>query len=304
MGQILKNKVAIVTGGGRGIGRAHCLAMAEQGASVVVNDPGVSLDGIGFDKTPADDVVFEIRRRGGIAIANYDSVADSSGAANIISSALAQFGHLDILVNNAGVPGKQRKFWELTDDEWDTIMKLHLYGHFYCAREAVKIFVRQKTGRIINTSSIGGLGIGIGGHHYNTAKEGIVGLTRTLARELGREGITVNCIRPGASTRMSTEIDIKNFNTWVEQYGHEVAERKRAESVRPPEANSPLVVFLASDAAANINGCIFDSGHSGPGAISIYRDPPEIQATIWKDEAWTPEELLELLPRTLTSVKK
>jgi NAD(P)-dependent dehydrogenase (short-subunit alcohol dehydrogenase family) len=303
MGGVLKNKVAIVTGGGRGIGRAHCLAMAEQGAMVVVNDPGVTLEGFGIDKSPADEVVLEIRKKGGKASANYDSVATSIGAANIVSTAIAEFGHLDILVNNAGVPGRQRKFWELTDDEWDMIMKIHLYGHFYCAREAVKIFLKQRAGRIINTSSIGGLGIGIGGPHYNTAKEGIVGLTRTLARELGVEGITVNCIRPGASTRMSSEIDNRKFETWVKQFGEKEAERKRAESMRPPEANSPLVVFLASDAADNVNGCIFDSGHLGPGAISIYHDPPEIDATIWKDGIWTPEELVELLPRTLTAGK-
>jgi NAD(P)-dependent dehydrogenase (short-subunit alcohol dehydrogenase family) len=303
VGYLLKNKVAIVTGGGRGIGRAHCLAMAEQGAMVLVNDPGVTLDGIGFDKTPADEVVLEIKKKGGKAAANYDSVATSVGAANIINTAMAEFGHLDILVNNAGVPGKQRKFWELTDDEWDTMIKIHLYGHFYCAREAVKNFLKQGTGRIINTSSVGGLGIGIGGPHYNTAKEGIVGLTRTLARELGGDGITVNCIRPGASTRMSNEIDSRNFEAWVKQFGEKAAERKRTESIRPPEVNSPLVVFLASDAAANVNGCIFDSGHSGPGALSIYRDPPEIEATIWKDGIWTPEELVELLPRTLRAGK-
>jgi NAD(P)-dependent dehydrogenase (short-subunit alcohol dehydrogenase family) len=303
MGHILKNKVAIVTGGGRGIGRAHCLALAEQGAMVVVNDPGVSIDGIGFDKSPADEVVLEINKKGKTAVANYDSVATSVGAANIIKTAMAEFGHLDILVNNAGVPGRQRKFWELTDGEWDMMMKVHLYGHFYCAREAVKIFLKQRAGRIINTSSIGGLGIGIGGPHYNTAKEGIVGLTRTLAHELGGDGITVNCIRPGASTRMSNEIDNRKFEAWVKQFGEEEAERKRAASTRPPEANSPLVVFLASGAADNVNGCIFDSGHLGPGAISIYRDPPETEATVWKDGIWTPEELIELLPRTLTAGK-
>ncbi len=303
MGCILKNKVAIVTGGGRGIGRAHCLAMAEQGAMVVVNDPGVTLDGKGFDKSPADEVVFEINKRGGKASANYDSVASSAGAAKIINTAMAEFGHLDILVNNAGIRGRQCKFWELTDDDWDTMIKVHLYGHFYCTREAVKVFLKQRSGRIINTSSIGGLGIGIGGPHYNTAKEGIVGLTRTLARQLGGDGITVNCIRPGASTRMSSEIDDRMFETWVKQFGEKEAERKRAESTRPPEANSPLVVFLASDAANDVNGCIFDSGHSGSGSISIYHDPPEIAATIWKDGIWTPEELVKLLPRTLTASK-
>jgi NAD(P)-dependent dehydrogenase (short-subunit alcohol dehydrogenase family) len=303
MKDILNKKVAVVTGGGRGIGRAHCLAMAEQGARIVVNDHGVTLDGIGFDKKPADEVVLEIRKMGGMAVANYDSVADSAGAANIIGTAIANFGRLDILVNNAGVPGKQRNFCELTDDEWDTIIKINLYGHFYCTREAVKVFLRQRYGRIINTSSIGGLGIGIGGPHYNTAKEGIIGLTRTLARELGGEGITVNCIRPGATTRMSSENDDKKFEAWVKESGQREAERKRAENTRPPEANSPLVVFLASDYAKNINGCVFDSGHSGPGAISIYRDPPEIRATIWKDGIWSPEELVELLPRTLTAGK-
>ena len=299
MGDLLKDKVAIVTGSGRGIGRAHAIAMVAQGAKVVVNDPGVSVDGTGGDKSPADEVVAEIKAQGGEAVANYDSVATSEGASNLIKTAIDNFGRLDILVNNAGVFSAQL-ISSITDGEWDKMIKVHLYGHFYCAREAIKIFSQQKSGRIINTSSTAGLGGSKGlatACHYAAAKEGIVGLTRALAYEVESYGVTVNCIRPHAPNRWAAIPE--NLERLVRQLGREGFERREA-AVRQmtPEGVAALVVFLASYAADNVNGCIFDVS---TGNVGIYRDPPYIEGTVWKEGNWTPEELVELLPKTLTA---
>ncbi len=298
MGDILFEKVAVVTGSGRGIGRAHALAMAEQGAKVVVNDPGAARDGRGFDPSPADEVVAEIRAKGGEAVANHDSVADPEGAANIIKTAVDNFGRLDALVNNAGML-REKMSWNMTDDDWDAVIKVHLYGHFYCAREAIKVFRKQQTGRIINTSSSAGLG-GTGQINYVAAKEGIVGLTRGLAQEVWKYGITVNCLRPGAATRMTQSPEM--MESYRKRFGREEAERRISEREQavPPEGCSSLVVFLASDAAENVNGCVFDVRM---GSVGIYRDPPYVEGTLHKDGNWTPEELVELLPKTLTEGK-
>ena len=186
------------------------------------------------------------------------------------------------------------------------MIKTHLYGHFYCAREAIKVFRQQKSGRIINTSSSAGLAQEYGADtdprniHYSSAKESIVGLTRALASEVASEagipGVTVNCIRPGAGTRLMKTIVLEKF---IKQFGKQEAEGRVAAMLEqsPPEAISSLIIFLASDIACNVNGCIF---YVEGGEVSVYRDPPYKEKTIWKEGLWTPEELVELLPRTLT----
>jgi 3-oxoacyl-[acyl-carrier protein] reductase len=306
MGDILKGKVAVITGSGRGMGRAHALAMAAQGAKVVVNDPGMDVHGRGIDKSAADKVVAEIREMGGKSVANYDSIATSKGAANLIKTATDNFGRLDILVNNAGIFGRFAWIWELTDEEFDTMIKTHLYGHFYCAREATKAFRNQNYGRIINVSSSAGLAQGYGADkyprnvHYSSAKESIIGLTRTLASEMASEagipGVTVNCIRPGAGTRLMQTLVLERL---TQEVGPEEAKEQVAAMIKnhPPEAVASLVVFLASDAASNVNGCIF---YVDAGEVSIYHDPPDKVGTVWKKGPWMPEELVELLPKTLT----
>jgi 3-oxoacyl-[acyl-carrier protein] reductase len=295
MGSLLEGKVAVITGSGRGIGRAHAIAMAAQKAMVVVNDTGGDRRGHGCDRSPADEVVATIRAQGGKAVANYDSVASADGASAIIKAAVDNFGRLDILVNNAGVHIPSWS-WEMADEVWDIVVKVNLYGTFYCSREATKIFRQQQSGRIINTSSLAGFG-SPEMCNYAAAKEGVVGLTRTLARELGSYGATVNCIRPAAGTREAESSE------WMERLTKRVG-REKAESLQAaqmqlaPEGCSALVVFLASGAADNVNGCVF---RVKTGRIGLYRDPPYVEGTIWKDGNWTPEELVRVLPSTLTA---
>lgn len=295
MAKLLEGRVAVVTGAGRGLGRAHALALASHGAKVVVNDLGGAADGTGASRFPADEVVEEIRKAGGIAVPNYDSVATPEGAERIIRTAIENFGRLDILVNNAGIL-RDRILWNMTDEDWDLVIKVHLYGTFYCTRNACRVMREQRYGRIICTSSSAGLG-NVGQSNYSAAKEGIVGFCRTVARELGRYGITCNVIRPYAATRLTVNPEL--FEAWKRRMGPELFEqvKKQLES-RHPEDVSPLVVYLASEKAEHINGCVFDV-HSN--YIAIYEDPPKIAAQITKREGrWLAEELAEVLPQTLT----
>src|SRR5579885_1890263 len=202
MGNRLAGKVAIVTGAGRGIGRAEALLLAQEGAAVVVNDLGGNTDGTGHDGGPADQVVAEIKAAGGRAVANYANVAEMAGGESMVKTALDTFGRLDILVNNAGIL-RDRMVFNMSEDEWDDVVDVHLKGHFTTIKAAGVIFRQQRSGRIINTSSTSGLG-NMGQANYSAAKEGIVGFTRTVARDLGRYGVRVNAIRPRAiDTRLA-----------------------------------------------------------------------------------------------------
>ena len=296
MAQLLEGKVAVVTGAGRGLGRAHAIALANEGASVVVNDYGVAINGSGASKSPADEVVEEIRKAGGKSVANYDSVAESQGAQNIIKTAMDNFGKLDILVNNAGIL-RDRMVYNMTDEEWDLVLKTHLYGTFYCTRTACQIMRERKYGRIINTSSSAGMG-NIGQANYSAAKEGIVGLTRTVARDMARYGITCNAVRPVAASRMN--INKQLYQTWVKSVGQEKADEfKRQLEARKPEDVSPMVVFLATEQASSITACVFDVTYN---YIAIYDDPPRFWRIITKKEGrWLPDELVGLMPKTLTA---
>lgn len=298
MPDLLKDKVAVVTGAGRGVGRAEAIALAAQGAKVVVNDLGVEIDGSGASKSPADDVVAEIKANGGEAAANYDSVALEEGAENIIKTALDNYGRIDILVNNAGIL-RDRMVFNMTPEEFDLVVKVNLYGTFYCTHYASAKMRQQQYGRIISTTSHSALG-NIGQSNYSAAKEGVVGFTRTIARELGRYGITCNAIRPRAGTRLTMTEQLKEalIKKWGEEEGLKHA-RQMEETMRP-EGVASLVVYLASEQADYVNGCIFEvwSGH-----IGIYNDPPKIEQVLWKDGNWLPEELIDLMPKTLTRGK-
>jgi len=295
--QRLKDKVAVVTGAGRGIGRGEALALAAEGAMVVVNDPGVERDGSGHSSLPADEVVAEIKKLGGEAVANYDSVATWEGGERIIKAAVDSFGKLDILVNNAGIL-RDRMVFNMSDEEWDAVLKVHLYGHFYTTRHACTLFRQQRSGRIINTTSMSGLG-NMGQANYAAAKEGIVGFTRTVARDMGRYGVTCNAIRPRAGTRLTMTPELRaamersQAEGVVSSAGQAYLEYERL----VPEDVAPMAVFLATDAAADINGCVF---FVGGGQISLFPEPKPIK-TIYKEGRWTLDELLELVPKTLAS---
>jgi len=296
MGERLKGRVAVVTGAGRGIGRAEALLLAEEGAKVVVNDLGTAPDGAGAAASPADKVVKEIKDRGGEAVANYDSVAIPEDGENIIKTALGSFGRLDILVNNAGIL-RDRMIFNMTPEEWDIVIKTHLYGHFHCTRPACAIFRKQRSGRIINTSSEVGLG-NAGQANYSAAKEGIVGFTRTIARDMGKYGVTCNAIRPRAATRLTISPELAAAIEDAQAQGTAMPAGAEVTAIlHLPEDIAPFVVYLATDEAANINGCTFlVTGDQ----IALYSEPVATK-TIYKAGVWTLDELSAVVPSTLAA---
>jgi NAD(P)-dependent dehydrogenase (short-subunit alcohol dehydrogenase family) len=293
MGERLKGKVAVITGAGRGIGRGHALLFAAEGAKVVVNDFGGAADGTGGAKGPADEVVEKIRKAGGEAVANYESVATPEGGENIIKTAIDNFGRLDILVNNAGVL-RDRMIFNMTEEEWETVIKVHLYGTFHCTKPACVVMRQQRGGRIVNTSSTSGLG-NRGQGNYAAAKEGIAGFTRTVARDMGRYGVTCNAIRPAAATRLTVSPEMEAARKKREQTGQPAPAFDITSLV--PEAIAPLVVFLCTDEAANINGHIF---YVRAGQISLMTDPT-IWRSVHKDGRWTVDELCKIIPQSLAA---
>lgn len=290
MGNRLAGKVAVITGAGRGLGRAEALALAAEGAKIVVNDLGGGADGSGASQSPADEVVAEIKKLGSDAVANYDSVTTPDGGENIIKTAMDKFGRLDILVNNAGVL-RDRIIFNMSEEEWDTVMKVHLYGTFHCTKPACVIFRQQRSGRIINTSSAAGLG-NMGQANYSAAKEGIIGFTRTVARDMGKYGVTCNAIRPIAATRLTMSQELKA--AWEKSGMQDIIKKMEA---AVPEMVAPLVVYLCTDAAANINGYDFAAGG---GQIGIYSQPI-VTAQIEKAGIWTLDELLDVMPKKITA---
>lgn len=302
MGDRLKGKVAIVTGAGRGIGRAEALALAAEGAKVVVNDLGGSSAGAGADSTPAQEVVNEIKKMGGEAAANFDSVATWTGGESMVKTAIDNFGRIDIVVNNAGIL-RDKMVFNMTEEEWDIIIKVHLYGHFYVTRAAAPYFRQQRWGRIINTSSIAGLG-NMGQANYAAAKEGIIGFTRTCAKDMGKYGVTCNAIRPNAATRMTVTDEL--MDAWKKQFvdagGTDEAQFKamieKMVLSSKPEHIAPVVVWLATPEAANVNGAtFFISGND----IGIYAEPAVTQKITKAEGFWSVDELVKVTPKELTN---
>jgi NAD(P)-dependent dehydrogenase (short-subunit alcohol dehydrogenase family) len=286
MGDRLQGKVAIVTGAGRGIGRGEALALASEGAKVVVNDLGGARDGTGAATSPADEVVAEIKKLGGEAVANHDSVTTLQGAENIVKTALDTFKKVDILVNNAGIL-RDRMVFNMSEEDWDLVLKVHLSGHFYTIRAVSPFFRQQRYGRIINTSSIAGLyATTYGQANYGAAKEGIVGLTRKVARDMGRYGVTCNCIRPTAGTRLTLSEEMMKARA---------EDMARLEQLKPEDI-APLVVWLASDDAANVNGRAF---YVQTGRIGLYSEPV-MEKQLVKAGGWTIDELFNFMPITMT----
>jgi len=246
----LDGKVAIVTGAGRGIGREHAVALSRAGARLVVNDLGVSLAGEASGDAPGEQVVEEIRAGGGEAVANGENVADFAGAQRLIEHAVEAFGRLDILVNNAGIL-RDRMLVNMEEDEWDAVIRVHLKGHFAPTRHAAAYWRdRAKAGeevraRVINTSSPSGVFGNVGQANYGAAKAGIVGFTLIAAQELGRYGVTVNCLAPNARTRMT------------EAAFGEIPRPDDGFDPADPANNSPIVVALCADEAQQITGQVF-----------------------------------------------
>ena len=296
MAKRLEGKVAVVTGAGRGIGRAEALALAAEGAKVVVNDLGGGADGTGGGTSPADEVVQEIKKLGGEAVANYDSVATPEGGENIIKTAIDNFGRIDIVVNNAGIL-RDRMVFNMSEEEWDIIMKVHLYGHFHCTKSACVHFRQQRSGRIINTSSIAGLG-NMGQANYSAAKEGIIGFTRTVARDMGKYGVTCNAIRPNAGTRMTLSPELKAAWEKAKAQGLPTVGGEALEMLEKatPEMIAPVVVYLATDEASDINGYDF---FVGGGEIGVFSQP-EVKGRIKKEGVWTVDELMDMMPKKVT----
>lgn len=287
MGQMLKDRIAVVTGGGGGLGRAMCLLMAQEGAKVVVNDFGTTSDGSGQSASPADLVVNEIKKAGGTAVANYDSVATWQGGENIIKTAVSSFGRIDILVNNAGV-ARDRMIFNMSEQEWDIVVKTHLYGSFYCTRPAAALMRQQKYGRLIFISSNASYGVSVGQANYGSAKAGMLCLSSVCANGLGKYGVTSNAIFPHADTRLTLTEEAKKQR---DALGLNVA------GARDPQTVAPMVAYLCSEAAANITGQIFDvSGDD----ISLYSWPLEPVKTIFsRGQLWTVEGLAKDIPNTL-----
>lgn len=269
---LLEGKVAVVTGSGRGIGRGIAIALAREGAKIIINDVGCAVDGRGGEQDPAAQVVKEIKALGSDAAPNYDSVSDFNGAANIIKTAVDSFGRIDVLVNNAGIV-RDRSISNMTEEEFDAVLAVHLKGTFNCGRHAIPIMREQGFGRIINITSSAGLRGNFGQSNYGAAKAGIMGLTLVWAIELETKGITVNAMAPSGMTRMTGTIP--------------GVDKDNPPPEMNPELNGPLIAFLASDKAAHVNGQIF--GRRGYG-YTIFQQPRPI-AMMYKPGGLTASEI-------------
>ncbi|MBI2295406.1 MAG: SDR family NAD(P)-dependent oxidoreductase [Betaproteobacteria bacterium] len=280
---MVEGKVVVVTGAGRGIGRAVALAMAKHGARVVVNDLGAALSGEGSDKSPAGQVVAEIKQAGGEAVASFDSVAQFGSATKIIQCAVDSFGRIDCVVNNAGIL-RDVIFHKMTEQDWDAVVNVMLKGAFNCSRNAAEYFRKQESGCFVHMTSTSGLIGAMGQANYSAAKLGLVALSTSIAIDMQRFNVRSNCIAPVAWTRMTASIPAKD-----------AAAQKRIEQRMQvtAEHNAPLAVFLASDAAKDVNAQVFSVRKNEIFLMSQSRPLRGVH----RAEGWTPETCAEhMLP--------
>ena len=276
---MLKDKVIVVTGAGGGIGRDFAHAMAAKGAKVVVNDVGASVSGEGKDVGPAQRVVDEIKAKGGVAVANTDSVAEWEPANRIIKTAIDAFGRIDVVVNNAGIL-RDRFFFNMSIEEWKAVIDVHLNGSFYVARAAAPYFKSQASGRYINMTSTSGLVGNFGQANYSAAKMGIVGLSKSMALDMAKYNVTSNCISPFAWSRMIGTIPAETPD-----------QQARVEKLKSMETAkiAPLAVYLASDASQAVTGQIFAVRANEIFLMSQSRP----LRSVHRSEGWTPESIAE-----------
>ena len=296
MADMLAGRVAVVTGAGRGIGRGVALGLAAEGARVVVNDYGVALDGSAPSSGPAFDVVEEIRRAGGEAVPNTDSVAAWDGAARLIGTALETWGRLDALVTCAGIL-RDRMVFNMGEEEWDAVIAVHLKGTFNCVRHACTHMRERRYGRIVTFSSGAGLFGNPGQANYGAAKSAIGGLTKVAARDLGKYGITVNAICPVAGTRMTVNEEVRRARELRKQQGIQREDRGVAQIEElDPDDVAPMVVYLASEYAGGVNGQFFLYFGS---QVALVSQPRPVKTLYKADGDWTLDELERLAPATV-----
>ena len=276
---LLDGKVAVVTGAGSGIGRAVALGLAGEGAAVVVGDYGVSVDGRDPSSAPAESVVREIEKTGGRAVASAENVATMAGGKAMVDAALKSFGDLHIVVCCAGIL-RERMIFNMSEDEWDAVIAVHLKGHFSVMRPASAHMREKKAGCMITFTSTAGLEGSPGQPNYAAAKEGIVGLTRSVALAMAKYGVRCNCISPTADTRMTQRLP---------------GERRALATATPPEAIAPVVAFLASDRAAHITGQVV--GVRGD-EVTLFSHPAPLR-TLTGPGGWTASALAEVWDRGL-----
>jgi len=274
---IVSGKVAIVTGGARGIGRAIALGLAQEGAHVVICDVGASLQGAGVDAGPAQQIVNEIKQAGGEAIASTLSIVEPKNADEIVKAALAAFGRVDILVNNAGIL-RDVIFHKMSSTDWKDVLDVHLNGSFNMSRACAPQFREQNSGAFVHMTSTSGLVGNFGQANYMAAKLGIMGLSRAIALDMQRFKVRSNCIAPFAWTRMIDSIPAQTEE-----------EKKRVERFQQmtPEKVAPLVVYLASDRAEGITGQVFGVRNN---EVYLFNQPRPIR-TLHRSDGWTPQQL-------------